>query len=170
MRLFRQLGTWGTAVVLTPILWLASCALARELAQHAYDRTIAPATRVFRVLEPPGFRGSDPLAGTPVKDPKTLTELQKYLQVWSLEPGSCRAFPDAARFPWCWNPFRPSAFLVRLRQKQAFLTTQRHEVRRAETASGSWRYFLAPDSQAALGGRHFLVEAEGTALLKAVEW
>lgn len=169
MRLVRQLGTWGTAVVLAPILWLLSCALARGLAQHAYDTHIMAMTRTFRPSEGAQVQGLSAAAGTVVRDPLVLTEVQKYLRVWSLEPGACAAFPEAARFPWCWNPFRASALIMRLKQKQAFLLTQRHEVQRTGSPWGRSFYFLAPDPQAALGGRRFLVEAQGDRALKVIE-
>ena len=170
MRIFRQLGTWGTAVVVAPVLWLLACALAQALAQHAFDSNIAPIAKTFRAPEGPRVQSASfPATGRPVTDPMVLTELQKYLQIWSLEPGASLTFPEAQRFPWCWNPFRPSALILRLKQKQAFLLTQQHAVERRETGSGKARYYFKPDPQAALGGRQFLVEAEGTRLLKTVE-
>lgn len=170
MRIFRQLGTWGTAVALAPILWVLACALAWGLAQKAYANGIVPQTRAFRASAGPQVQALASLAPLPpIKDPLVLVELQKYLQVWSLEPGACLQFPVAGRFPWCWNPFRASALILRLKQKQAFLRTQRHEVQRLLVGPGRERFYLAPDPQAALGGRRFLVEAEGTRLVKAVE-
>lgn len=169
MRLFRQLGTWGTTVALAPVVWLLACTLAWALAQNAYDTGIVPVTRAFRAPNGPQVHAPDLLVGKAVSDPRVLTEIQKYLQIWSLEPGRTGMFADAARFPWCWNPFRPSAIIMRLKQKQAFLLTQHHAVQRLELGGGKARYFLAPDSQAALGGRRFLVQAEGEKVLKVVE-
>lgn len=170
MKIFRQLGTWGTTVALAPVLWLLSCALAQTLAQSAFDANIVPITKAFRAADGPRVQSAAfPLTGRSVTDPRVLTELQKYLQVWSLEPGASATFPDAQRFPWCWNPFRPSALILRLKQKQAFLLTQHHEVERRSIGSGRTLYYLRPDSQAALGGRQFLIEAEGARLMKTVE-
>lgn len=151
MRPFRQLGTWGTALVTAPLFWLGACVAARALAQHSYDTTLTPWTKTRRVA-----RGPIPPGGTPVKDPRVLTELGKYLEVWSLEPGACAAFPDPARVPFSLNPFRPSALMLRLRQKQAFLLMQKHLVLRE---GSSW--YFAPDPQAALGGRRFRLETTG---------
>ena len=170
MKIFRQLGTWGSTVALAPLLWLLSCALARTLAQNAFDSNIVPITKAFRAPDGPRVQSTAfPTASRPVTDPMVLAELQKYLHIWSLEPGASPTFPDARRFPWCWNPFRPSALILRLKQKQAFLLPQHHEVERRETGSGRAFYYLLPDPQAALGGRQFQVEAEGARLLRAVE-
>ena len=170
MRVVRQLGTWGTGAVLAPLFWLLACALARGLAQNAYDSSIVPVTRGFRMQAGPRVsQPSFPTAGNTLEDPRVRAELQKYLQVWSLEPGACAAFPDAARIPWCWNPFRPSALIMRLKQKQAFLLTQHHEVEAVALPGGQMRLYLAPDPQAALGGRRFLAEAQGGRLLRVVE-
>ena len=150
-RLFRQLGTWGTTLVVAPFLWLGACVAARALAQSSYDTTLSPWAKTRRVPE-----GPIPGGGLEVKDPRVLTELGKYLEVWSLEPGACAAFPDGARVPFTWNPFRPSALMLRLKQKQAFLLTQHHTVLRTGTT-----WYLAPDPQAALGGRRFRLEVAG---------
>lgn len=159
MRLFRQLGTWGSALVFTPILWLLACVAARALAQHAFEANITPWTRNHRVPS-----GAIPTGGVPVTDGRVLTELSKYVQVWSLEVGACEAFPEATRVPFSWNPFHPSALMLRLKQKQAFILMQKHFVRRDHQ---SW--YLAPDPQAALGGRRFRLETRGAELLKAFE-
>ncbi|HJV23539.1 MAG TPA: hypothetical protein VJ570_12625 [Holophagaceae bacterium] len=159
MRLFRQLGTWGSALVFGPLLWLLACVAARALAQHAFEANITPWTRAHRVKE-----GPIPEGGTPVTDRRVLTELSKYVQVWSLEVGACPAFPDAGRVPFSFNPFHPSALMLRLKQKQAFLLMQKHVVLRD---GPSW--YLAPDPEAALGGRRFRLETRGSDLLKAYE-
>jgi hypothetical protein len=167
VRVLRQLGTCGTVVVLGPLLWLLACAVARALGQHAYDVNITPWTRNHRVVEgvvavPPG--------AAPIRDPRVRTELDKYAKVWALEPGACAEFPDAARFPFSFNPFKPSALMLRLKQKQAFLMTQHHAVRRQREPDGSMRYDLTPDPEAALGGRHFVLRMKGNDLLEAYEW
>jgi hypothetical protein len=159
VKVFRQLGTWGSALVFGPLLWLLACVAARALAQHAFEANITPWTRNHRVKV-----GPIPTGGTPVTDRRVLTELAKYVQVWSLEVGASVAFPDAARVPFSLNPFHPSALMLRLRQKQAFLLMQKHEVVRD---GGSW--YLAPDPQAALGGRRFRLETHGTRIMKAYE-
>ena len=159
MRLFRQLGTWGTALVFTPILWVLACVAARALAQHSYETNITPWTRNHRVKA-----GVIPPGGMPVTDRRVLTELSKYVQVWSLEVGACEAFPDAARVPFSLNPFHPSALMMRLKQKQAFILMQKHVVLREGSV-----WYLAPDPQAALGGRRFRLETAGSQLLKAYE-
>lgn len=151
IRVFRQLGTWGTAVVLAPLLWLGACVAARALAQHSYDTTLSTWAKTRRVPF-----GPIPSGGTEVRDPRVLTELGKYLEVWSLEPGACAAFPDGARVPFTLNPFRPSALMLRLKQKQAFLLSQHHTVLRDGTT-----WYVAPDAQAALGGRRFRLEVSG---------
>lgn len=167
MRLFRQLGTWGTAAALAPLLWLLACASARSLAQHAYDTSLSTRTKAFRAQAGPRVKGG--AEGRILADPMALTEVQKYVHVWALEPGACSAFPDAARFPWCWNPFRPSALLLRLKQKQAFLWTQRHEVERLDLGGDRTLYYLAPDPRAALGGRRFFAETDEGKVLRVVE-
>lgn len=167
MRLFRQLGTWGTAAALAPILWLLACVAARALAQHAYDHTISARTKAFRVPAGPRVQGG--ASGRTLADPMALAEVRKYVQIWALEPGACAAFPDVARFPWCWNPFRPSALVMRLKQKQAFLQTQHHELERLDLGDGRHRYFLAPDPGAALGGRRFFAETKAGKVLNVVE-
>jgi hypothetical protein len=159
VRLFRQLGTWGTALVFAPILWILACVGARALAQHAYEANITPWTRRHRIAS-----GPIPPGGSPVTDRRVLTELSKYVQVWSLEVGASPAFPDAARVPFSFNPFAPSALMLRLKQKQAFLLMQKHVVLRD---GATW--YLAPDGQAALGGRRFRLEVRGSELLKAFE-
>ncbi len=159
MRLFRQLGTWGSALVMAPILWLLACVGARALAQHAYETNITPWTRTHRIPS-----GAIPPGGTPITDRRVLTELSKYVQVWSLEVGASAAFPDADRVPFAFNPFAPSALMLRLKQKQAFLMMQKHVVLRNGTT-----WYLAPDGQAALGGRRFRLEVRGHELLKAYE-
>ncbi len=159
MRLFRQLGTWGSALVFTPILWILACVAARALAQHAYEANITPWTRQHRVKA-----GPIPAGGSPVTDGRVLTELSKYVRVWSLEVGACEAFPDARRVPFSFNPFHPSALMMRLKQKQAFLLMQKHVVLREGQA-----WYLAPDPQAALGGRRFRLETRGAELMKAYE-
>ncbi|HJV91078.1 MAG TPA: hypothetical protein VJ623_12295 [Holophagaceae bacterium] len=159
MRLFRQLGTWGSALVFGPLLWLLACVAARSLAQQSFDTNITPWTRAHRVKV-----GPIPGGGTPVTDRRVLTELSKYLQVWSLEVGACPAFPEATRVPFSFNPFHPSALMLRLKQKQAFLLMQKHVVfREGQT------WYLAPDPEAALGGRRFRLETCGPELLRAYE-
>lgn len=165
MRLFRQLGTCGTAALLAPILWAGLCLGARTLGQHAYETNVTPWTRAHRVGTGPEL--DLPFQGRP-PDPRVRTELSKYLKVWSLEPGACAAFPNGARLPFSWNPLRASALMVRLKQKQAFLMTQRHRVLRRSEGTGE-RWYLAPDAGAALGGRRFLLRARGEELLDAVE-
>lgn len=159
MRLFRQLGTWGSALAFAPLLWLLGCVGARALGQHAYETNITPWTRKHRIPS-----GPIPAGGAPITDRRVLTELSKYVQVWSLEVGACPAFPDPERVPFSFNPFAPSALMLRLKQKQAFLMMQKHTVLRDGSA-----WYLAPDSQAALGGRRFRLEVQGPTLLKAFE-
>ncbi|HJW33848.1 MAG TPA: hypothetical protein VJ505_10825 [Holophagaceae bacterium] len=159
MRLLRQLGTWGSALVFTPILWILACIAARALAQHAFETNITPWTRNHRVKT-----GAIPAGGTPVTDRRVLTELSKYVQVWSLEVGACEAFPDGSRVPFSFNPFHPSALMLRLKQKQAFILMQKHVVLREGPI-----WYLAPDPQAALGGRRFRLETQGSHLMKAYE-
>ena len=159
MRILRQLGTWGSALVFAPLLWLLACVGARALAQHAYETNITPWTRNHRIPT-----GPIPMGGAPITDRRVLTELSKYVQVWSLEVGASPAFPDATRVPFSFNPFAPSALMLRLKQKQAFLLMQKHFVLRDGTA-----WYLAPDGQAALGGRRFRLEVQGQDLLKAYE-
>ncbi len=165
MKIFRQLGSCGSIFVFTPILWTAACFLGRALAQSAYDHQITPATRAYRLTEL--AIASD---GAPVQDRHVRAELQKYVRVWSLEPGACLDFPDAARWPWSWNPLAGSAGMLRLKQKQAFLATQHHEVYRQRQGPDSWRYYFQPDREAALGGRRFSVEVQGGSVRKAWEW
>lgn len=167
MRVLRQLGTCGTAVVLGPLLWLLACVVARSLGQHAYEVNITAWTRNHRVAE--GAVALPP--GAPrISDPRVNTELDKYVKVWALEPGACAEFPDAARMPFSLNPFRPSALMLRLKQKQAFLMTQHHGVRRQTGPDGTALYDLRPDPEAALGSRHFVVRAKGDDVLEAYEW
>lgn len=164
MRIFRQLGSCGTTVVLVPILWIAGCFLGRALAQSSYDRGITSVTRTFRLPEltvPPG--------GTLVEDRLALAELRKYVRVWSLEPGACAAFPDASRFPWSWNPLYGSATMMRLNQKQAFLLSQHHEVYRQHLEKNHWRWFIHPDKEAALGGRRFCVDVQDDSVRQVQE-
>ena len=118
-----------------------------------------PWTRQHRV-ETGAVKGG----GMPVKDRRVIAELEKYVRVWSLEPGACTEFPDAARFPFSFNPFKPWALVVRLKQKQAFLLSQHHTVRRQSDA-----WYIAPDPLAALGGRRFRVEAAGGDVRRAWE-
>ena len=162
MKLFRQLGTCGTALLVAPILWIGACFAARGLGQQGY-RQITEATRGYRVPRIP----IGP-AGDPVSDPHTLVELRKYVQVWELEPGACAAFPQRDRWPWSWNPFHASALMLRLKQKQSFLQDQRHLVLRWER-DGVRSYLLTPDPGAALGGRSFRVEVRDGELAKAWE-
>ena len=162
MRLFRQLGSCGTVVLVGPLLWLAACFAARGIAQSGY-RQIQPRTREFRV---PAARIAP--GGVPVGDPHTTTELGKYIQVWELEPGACAEFPERDRWPWSWNPLQASALMLRLKQKQAFLDTQRHLVMRSQEGRRR-NYLISPDPLAALGGRSFRVEVEGGRMRKAWE-
>jgi hypothetical protein len=159
LRVFRQLGTWGSAIVFGPLLWLLACVAARALAQHAFDTNITPWTRQHRIQV-----GPIPPGGKPVSDGRVLTELSKYVQVWALEVGACEAFPETTRVPFSFNPFHPSALMMRLKQKQAFLLMQKHVVRRDGTL-----WYLAPDPQAALGGRRFRLETRGADLIRAFE-
>lgn len=165
MRIFRQLGSCGTAVVVIPLLWILACFLGRALAQNAYDHEISAGTRAFRLPEL-----SVSHQGRPVEDPLALAELRKYVRVWSLEPGACKEFPDATRFPWSWNPLFGSATIMRLNQKQAFLASQHHEVYRERIEKNHWRWFIHPDRAAALGGRRFSVDVRGNNVAQAWEW
>ncbi|HJW10088.1 MAG TPA: hypothetical protein VJ483_10660 [Holophagaceae bacterium] len=162
MKVLRQLGSCGTALILGPLLWTGACFAARALAQNGY-RQITDATREFRVPQVPILP-----SGEPITDGSTLTELRKYTQVWELEPGACRQFPDRDRWPWSWNPFHASALMLRLKQKQSFLKEQRHLVLRWERG-GVRTYLLAPDANAALGGRSFRMDVKDGELLKAWE-
>lgn len=151
-----------------PLFWVGGCLVSVGLAQRAYDDGIVPNTRMYRVANGPRARVAPPrMPG--LGDRHVLTELEKYVRVWSLEPGACAEFPDAARFPWSWNPFRASATMLRLKQKQSFLMREKHQVERFEATPGRVVYYLAPDPGAALGGRAFLVETEGQDLLRAWE-
>jgi hypothetical protein len=161
MKVFRQLGTWGSAALMAPLFWIGACFLSRSLAQHAYDTQITSNTRSFRVPI-----GEIPKGGTQVTDRRVLTELDKYVRVWNLEPGASSVFPDAKHWPWSWNPFQASALVLRLKQRQAFLLSQSHELRR--NADGS-EMLIAPDGQAALGGRTFRVELRNGDLIQAFE-
>lgn len=165
MKVFRQLGSCGTAIVFLPLLWIAACFLGRALAQNGYDHQITAQTRSFRLVE-----FAVPQGGTVVEDRLALAELQKYLRVWRLEPGACAEFPNSARFPWSWNPLRGSATMMRLKQKQSFLQSQHHEVHRQSLGKGRYRYFIQPDKEAALGGRRFGLEVLGDSIQKAWEW
>ncbi len=165
MKLFRQLGSCGTAIVFLPLLWIAACFLGRALAQSAYDSQITTQTRTFRLAENAVQPG-----GAIVEDRLALAELQKYVRVWSLEPGACAGFPDAERVPWSWNPLHGSATMMRLKQKQSFLQSQHHEVRRQASGNGQFRYFIHPDQEAALGGRRFSLDVQGDSIQKAWEW
>lgn len=159
MKVFRQLGSCGSLLVFGPLLWLGACWGSRAMSQHAYDAQITPITRTHRVPA-----GAVPGGGTPVRDRRVLAELEKYVRIWSLEPGACADFPDAARFPFSFNPFRPKALFVRLKQKQAFLLSQHHRILRQGEA-----WLIEPDPLAALGGRRFRVQAKGTGLRQAWE-
>ncbi len=163
MKLFRQLGTWGSALALAPLVWILACFLAWGMAQSGYQR-IVPLVRVYRVP-----LGPIPDGGTPVTDPLTLTELRKYAEVWELEPGACARFPERDAWPWRWNPLSSSADLLRLRQKQAFLQSQHHLVFRQVQSDGTRLYALTPAPGAALGGRHFRMRVKDGALLEAWE-
>lgn len=169
MRLFRQLGTWGTTLLLAPIFWIIACIIGRALAQNAYDHQITASTRRFRLPELPVTAGSS-AEGLPVQDRHALIELKKYIRIWSLEPGACDEFPDASRFPWSWNPLNGSATIMRLKQKQAFLTSQHHHVFRQWIADHQWRYVIQPDPEAALGGRRFYADVQDHSIQKAWEW
>jgi hypothetical protein len=162
VKLFRQLGTCGTALLAGPLLWTAACIGARALAQSGYQQ-IEGTTRDYRVVEVPILP-----SGEPVADAATLVELRKYAQVWELEPGACAAFPSRDRWPWSWNPFHASALMLRLKQKQSFLKEQRHLVLRTQHA-GMRTYLLAPDANAALGGRSFRLDVKDGELVKAWE-
>lgn len=164
MKIFRQLGSCGTEIVLLPLFWVAACFLGRLLAQSAYDRQITAQTRTFRVQESPVQCG-----GVAVEDRLALAELQKYLRIWRLEPGASAEFPEAPRFPWSWNPLNGSATMMRLKQKQSFLQSQHHEVRRQSTGNGHFRYFIQPDKEAALGGRRFCLDVLGDSIQQARE-
>lgn len=169
MNLTRQLGTCGMILVLGPLLWIGACFAAVGLAQGAYRSQIVPKTRAFRLAEGPHVADAPAQAPRPLKDPRVLTELEKYVRVWALEPGACAEFPKADHLPFSWNPFRASALMMRLKQKQAFLMMQKHAVERREVAPGRFRYYFAPDPQAALGGRRFLVDTEGLDIRTAAE-
>ena len=164
MKILRQLGSCGTAVVFVPLLWVGACFLGRALAQNGYDHQITTQTRTFRLAE-----AAVQPAGAVVEDRLALAELQKYIRIWNLEPGACAEFPDASRFPWSWNPLHGSATMMRLKQKQSFLQTQRHEVHRQSAGQGHSRYFIKPDQEAALGGRSFSLDVQGDSIQKAWE-
>lgn len=163
MKATRQLGTWGTALALAPLLWLGADFLAWGMAQSGYQR-VPPSVRGYRVPA-----GPIPEGGAPVADPLTLTELKKYAAVWELEPGACVRFPERDAWPWRWNPLSSSGDLLRLRQKQAFLLTQRHLVVRQQRPDGVRLYLLVPDAGAALGGRRFRLLVKDGALREAWE-
>lgn len=163
MRATRQLGTWGTALALAPLLWIGACFAAWGTAQSGYQR-IEPMTRSYRVPE-----GPVPQGGVPVTDPLTLTELKKYTAIWELEPGACARFPDRNAWPWRWNPLSSSGDLLRLRQKQSFLQAQHHLVFRQQQPDGSRLYALRPDPGAALGGRSFRLQVKNGELVQAWE-
>ena len=165
MKIFRQLGSCGTAILFVPVLWIAACFLSRALAQSAYNNQITAQTRAFRLADIP----VQP-EGAVVEDRLALAELQKYVRIWSLEPGACAEFPEAARFPWSWNPLYGSATIMRLKQKQSFLQSQHHEVHRQALGPGHYRFFIQPDKEAALGGRRFSLDVQGGSLQKAWEW
>lgn len=164
MKLFRQLGSCGTAAVFLPLLWVAACFLGRLLAQSAYEHRTTAQTRVFRVPDLPVQT-----EGAVVEDRLALAELRKYFRIWSLEPGACAEFPDAARVPWSWNPLHGTATMLRLEQKQSFLQSQHHEVHRQSLGNGHFRYFIHPDKEAALGGRRFSLDVKGDSIQKAWE-
>lgn len=169
MKVLRQLGSCGTALLLGPLLWVGACFTARALAQSGY-RQIRPETRAYRVPEAPVS-----VDGTPVTDPSTLTELKKYVQIWYLEPGACLEFPDPDRWPWSWNPFHASALMLRLKQKQSFLEGHRHIVFHQSIGMArtfppfEHRYYMRPDPKAALGGRRFIVETKDDEIVRAWE-
>lgn len=163
MKATRQLGTWGTALVAAPLIWLGADFLAWAMAQSGYQR-IPPMVRSYRVPE-----GPVPSGGAPVADPLTLTELGKYAAVWELEPGASSRFPDRDAWPWRWNPLSSSGDLLRLRQKQAFLLTQHHLLFRQQRPDGTRLYALTPDPGAALGGRSFRMVVKDSRLLQAWE-
>lgn len=163
MKATRQLGTWGTALALAPLLWIGACFAAWGAAQSGYQR-ITPATRSYRVPHGPIVQG-----GVPVTDAFTLTELRKYTAIWELEPGACARFPDRDAWPWRWNPLSSSGDLLRLRQKQSFLEAQHHRVFRQTAPDGSRVYAITPDPGAALGGRGFRLEVKDGALVRAWE-
>ena len=163
MKATRQLGTWGTALLLAPLVWIGACFAAWGAAQSGYQK-ITPATRSYRVPQ-----GPVPGGGVPVTDPLALTELKKYAAIWELEPGACPRFPDRDAWPWRWNPFSSSGDLLRLRQKQAFLETGHPIVFRQPGGDGSRLYALTPDPGAALGGRHFRMRVKNGELVQAWE-
>ena len=163
MNATRQLGTWGTALLLAPIIWIGACFAAWAAAQSGYQK-IAPATRSYRVPQGPVLPG-----GTLVTDPLALTELKKYVAIWELEPGACARFPDRDAWPWRWNPLSSSGDLLRLRQKQSFLMAQHHRVFRQQREDGTRLYALTPDPAAALGGRHFRMLVRHGDLIQAWE-
>lgn len=170
MSLVRQLGSCGMILAFAPLLWIGGCLVAVGLAQSAYSEQIVPKTRAHRLPDGPRVHHvATPSVKALVQDPRVLTELEKYVKVWALQPGACPEFPDADRVPFSWNPFRPSALMLRLKQKQAFLLMQKHDVQRCEVAPGRYRYHIAPDPKAALGGRTFLVDTEGVDLVEAFE-
>ena len=162
--IFRQLGSCGTAIVFVPILWIAACFLGRALAQNGYDHQITAQTRSFRLTE-----SAVQPDGAVVEDRLALAELQKYVRIWRLEPGACAEFPIASRFPWSWNPLHGSATMMRLKQKQSFLQSQHHNVRRQAVGKGHFRFFIQPDKEAALGGRRFILDVQGDSIQKAWE-
>lgn len=170
MSVVRQLGSCGMILAFAPLLWIGGCLVAVGLAQSAYAEQIVPNTRLHRLPDGPLVHNIPrPSVKTLVQDPRVLTELEKYVKVWALQPGACAEFPDADRVPFSWNPFHASALMLRLKQKQAFLMMQKHEVQRCEVTSGRFIYHIAPDPQAALGGRRFRVETEGLAIQEAFE-
>ena len=170
MPLARQLGSCGMVLAFAPLLWAGACLVSLGLAQNAYSDQIVPKTKLHRLPDGPQVHDVKlPSVKRLVRDPRALTELDKYLRVWSLEPGACAEFPEADRFPFSWNPFHGSALMLRLKQKQAFLLMQHHDVQRWESTPGHFVYFMAPDPQAALGGRKFLVVVDGPDLREAFE-
>ena len=164
MKIFRQLGSCGTATVFLPLLWIAACFLGRALAQNGYVHQITTQTRNYRLAE-----RIVPVDGAIVEDRLAMAELKKYLRVWSLEPGACAEFPIASRFPWSWNPLNGSATMMRLKQKQSFLQSQHHLVYRQFVGRGHFRYFIQPDKEAALGGRRFSLDVQDDSIQKAWE-
>jgi hypothetical protein len=170
MSIVRQLGSCGMILAFAPLLWVGACLVSVGMAQGSYGQQIVPKTRAFRLADGPQAHPQPrPSVKALVRDPRVLTELEKYVKVWSLEPGACAEFPDADRFPFSWNPFRASALMLRLKQKQAFLMMQKHEVQRAPAGPGRFTFYLAPDPQVALGGRRFLVETEAGEVREAFE-
>ena len=163
MKATRQLGTWGTAIALAPLIWIGACFAAWAAAQSGYQK-IPPATRSYRVPA-----GPVPEGGTPVTDPLTFTELKKYAAIWELEPGACARFPERDAWPWRWNPLSSSSDLLRLRQKQSFLSTQNHLIFRQQQPDGTRLYALRPDPGAALGGRSFRMVVKSGELIQAWE-